>query len=174
MHRSTAYSNGNGMNIFQSEQYQRGIAVALVGLSLIVFVAVVSMVSSTERIWVRIGDRSFPVEVADTPALRARGLGSRDELLPSHGMLFLFPDMDPDRHAFWMKGMRFPLDIAWIRDGRVVFIERNIPADSKDIFRPPTEAESVLEVNASELSGVEPGDAVLVSSERDGIGFLPN
>jgi uncharacterized membrane protein (UPF0127 family) len=162
------------MNIFQGKQYQRGRVVVIAILSFIVLVVVVSRLSSMERIVVRIGDRSFLAEVADTPALRERGLGSRDELLSSRGMLFLFPDMDPDRYAFWMKGMRFPLDIAWIRGGRVIFIERNIPADSDGIFRPPTEAESVLEVNASELSGVELGDPVLVSSEGDDIGFLSN
>ena len=33
------------------------------------------------------------------------------------GMLFLLADDSP---AFWMKGMRFPIDIVWIRDGREV------------------------------------------------------
>ncbi|MFZ1720091.1 MAG: DUF192 domain-containing protein [Candidatus Moraniibacteriota bacterium] len=114
---------------------------------------------------VRIGDRQFLVELADTPALRERGLGYRETLLSGHGMLFLFPDRPPDRYAFWMKGMRFPLDIAWIRDGQVVFIERNIPAESEDIFRPLAEADSVLEVNAGDLSHVVTGDAVVVSDQ---------
>lgn len=112
---------------------------------------------------VRIGDRQFLVERADTPALRERGLGYREALPSGHGMLFLFPDRPPDRYAFWMKGMRFSLDIAWIRDGRIVHIEPSIPADSEDIFRPPTDADSVLEVNAGDFSHIVIGDAVVVS-----------
>ncbi len=112
---------------------------------------------------VRIGNRQFLVERADTPALRERGLGYRETLPSGRGMLFLFPDRPPDRYVFWMKGMRFPLDIVWIRDGQVVFIERNIPADSEDIFRPLAEADSVLEVNAGDLSDIVIGDAVIVS-----------
>ena len=34
---------------------------------------------------------------------------------PGTGMLFVFPDASP--RSFWMKGMRFCLDIIWIEDG---------------------------------------------------------
>lgn len=139
--------------------------VAVIGLLLMVSWHIHSRSRSHELISVRIGERSFLVEVVDTPSLRERGLGGRSGLPSGHGMLFLFPDIGPDRHAFWMKGMRFPIDIAWIRDARVIHIERNIPADSEDIFRPLTVAESVLEVNAGELSGIVTGDVVSFSRQ---------
>lgn len=138
---------------------------AAVVLILIICAYVITRSASFRQSVVRIGERRFLVELADTPALRERGLGFRDTLPSGQGMLFLFPDVNPDRYAFWMKGMRFPLDIAWIRDGRIVYIKRNIPADAEDIFRPPTLADSVLEVNTGELSGIVPGDAVQVSPE---------
>ncbi len=109
---------------------------------------------------IRIGGLEFRVEVANTPALRERGLGLRMELDPDSGMIFLFPDMSPGPYAFWMKDMRFPIDIAWIRSGHVFFIERNIPADSASIFHPPGDADMVLEVNASKLMDVSVGDSV--------------
>lgn len=109
---------------------------------------------------VTIGMRQWIVESASEPASRAQGLGSREFLSPGRGMLFLFPDVGPGKHAFWMKGMRFPLDIAWIRENRVIFIERSIPADSQDVFYPPEDADSVLEVNAGEMKGVMIGDRV--------------
>ena len=137
-------------------------AIACLALSLVSYVVLRSS-SSRGQLMARVGDRSFLVEVADTPVLRERGLGSREQISPSQGMLFLFPDIGPDRHAFWMKGMRFPLDIAWIRDGQIVHIERNIPVGSEDIFRPPVIAESVLEVNAGEFADISLGDAVSVS-----------
>lgn len=111
----------------------------------------------------RIGTEQFSIEIVDTPALRELGLGSREKLDSRWGMLFRFPEIGRDRYAFWMKGMRFPLDIAWIDEGRVVFIERNIPADSGNIFRPPVVADSVLEVNALALSDVAIGDTVEIT-----------
>jgi uncharacterized membrane protein (UPF0127 family) len=138
---------------------------AAVVLILIICAYVITRPVSFRQSVVQIGERRFLVELADTSALRERGLGFRDTLPSGRGMLFLFPDVNPDRYAFWMKGMRFPLDIAWIRDGRVVYIERDIPFDSRDIFRPPIEADSVLETNASELSDITPGESVLFSRD---------
>ena len=94
-----------------------------------------------------IGDVSFSLEVADTDAKRERGLGYRETLCERCGMLFLFDR--PDRYGFWMKGMRFPLDILWIREGAVVFLERNLdPNDQTRVFVPSAEADRVLELNA--------------------------
>lgn len=102
--------------------------------------------------------RTFAVEIADTPDARTKGLGGRDELCEACVMLFRFGT--PDRYPFWMNGMRFPLDIAWIRDGIIVHIERNIPADFPDVMTPDAPADSVLETNAGALSDVRIGDAV--------------
>ena len=40
-------------------------------------------------------------------------------------MLFVYDRPQPI--GIWMKDMRFPLDIIWIREGRVVHIEPNAP-----------------------------------------------
>ena len=47
-------------------------------------------------------------EIADTPETRRRGLSYRDELADGCGMLF------DKAGAFWMKGVRFPLDIVFL------------------------------------------------------------
>src|SRR3954468_18474194 len=60
----------------------------------------------------KIGDTVVEAEIADTGDLRGRGLGFRDGLKPGHGMIFIFDDASP--RSFWMKGMRFCLDIIWI------------------------------------------------------------
>ncbi|MEI7750247.1 MAG: DUF192 domain-containing protein [Candidatus Moraniibacteriota bacterium] len=109
---------------------------------------------------VTVGGRTFSAEVADTPASRELGLGLRDSLCSDCAMLFRFDA--PGIYPFWMKGMRFPLDLAWIRDGKVVFIEKNIPADSTAIMTPDAEAFEVIETNAGALSDVREGDAVVV------------
>lgn len=165
MHPSIEFLSKNGMKRLRNKTSQWVTWVAVIGLLCMVSWHAVSRPSSQGQITVHIGERLFLVEVVDTSSLRERGLGGRSGLSSGHGMLFLFPDIGPDRHAFWMKGMRFPIDIAWIRDARVIHIDRNISADSKDIFRPPVIADSVLEVNAGELFSLVPGDTVSFSGQ---------
>ncbi|MBI2036985.1 MAG: DUF192 domain-containing protein [Candidatus Liptonbacteria bacterium] len=71
-----------------------------------------------------VGERTFYVEIADTDEERTRGLAFRDKL-ESDGMLFLFETPGP--YGFWMKDVRFPLDIIFIREGRVFSLERGVP-----------------------------------------------
>lgn len=109
-----------------------------------------------------IGEATFAVEVADTPALRERGLGYRDSLCESCGMLFVFGHKEA--YGFWMKGMRFPIDILWIRDGTIIHIERSVDfRDQQRIYRPDTPADHVLELPAGtcEKRHIQRGDRVV-------------
>lgn len=76
------------------------------------------------------------------------GLGGRDSLPKDSGMLFVFPKAGV--FGFWMKGMRFPLDIVWIgADKRVVGVDPGIyPETYPGIFYPPSEIRYVLELNS--------------------------
>lgn len=104
------------------------------------------------------GGKLWTLDVAVTPEARALGLGERESYPAGRGMLFLFPN--PNQHGFWMKGMRFPIDIVFLRSGRVVFIERSFePADTR-IVAPPVPVDQVLEVNAGEADGLSPGDHI--------------
>lgn len=106
------------------------------------------------------------VLVADTPARHYRGLGGRDALLPYHGMLFLFGESG--RHAFVMRAMRFPIDIVWFQDGRVVDIAPNMQPDSVPDglhgYAPRAPANLVLELPAgwAERHGLSLGDRLLL------------
>jgi uncharacterized membrane protein (UPF0127 family) len=88
------------------------------------------------------------VDVADTPASREQGLSDRASLASDAGMLFVFPR--DDRYAFWMKDMRFSIDMVWLAsDGTVVYIVRNASPDSYPTsFMPDTPARYVLELPA--------------------------
>lgn len=108
-----------------------------------------------------IGAASFSVEIADTEAKREKGLGARDALCETCGMLFVFDR--PDTYGFWMKGMRFPLDILWIRDGKIVHIERNVNFhDQRRVYQSDQPADRVLEVNAGvcEKKNIWEGNAI--------------
>lgn len=117
------------------------------------------------RSGVRIGDKSFSVELALTQEQQALGLGERDSLAKNSGMLFVFKPARQE--TFWMKDMRFDLDIVWITDGKIVDISRHVTAPkegakTEDLptYSPNTEVDHVLEINAGEADGMKIGDRV--------------
>ena len=115
---------------------------------------------------VHVDGASVTAEVADDEASRQRGLSGRDSLDPDAGMLFLLPGDSP---SFWMKGMRFPIDIVWIKGARVVDVTADVPPpagtnEALATYSPDRPANRVLEVNAGWAArhGVERGDRVRV------------
>ena len=73
---------------------------------------------------INIGESVIMTEVVETAADQRRGLGDRDSLGQNKGMLFVYDK--PGVRSFWMKGMRFAIDIIWLRQGRIVLIEKNV------------------------------------------------
>ena len=91
---------------------------------------------------------SVVVAVADTDALRRRGLSGRPVLGELEGMLFVF-----DTEGEWgicMKDMNFPIDIIWVgQDGTVVTVAKDVSPDTyPQAFYPSVPARFVLEVPA--------------------------
>jgi len=113
---------------------------------------------------IRIAGRSVKVSIADTPASRERGLGGRAGLGPDEGMLFVFPE--DGRHAFWMKDMRFSIDIVWLSaDGYVIAIAPSVsPKTYPHSFAPQTPARYVVELPAgfSERYDLRAGDKIQI------------
>src|SRR3989338_8466255 len=75
----------------------------------------------------RVEIRGVPLvaEVAADSSSRKAGLSGRESLGENRGMLFLFEK--PGKYGMWMRRMRFPLDLVWIRENRVVDIEERVP-----------------------------------------------
>lgn len=97
--------------------------------------------------------RVFRVDVVDTPAGQAKGLGGRKHLAADEGMLFVYADKR--RHGFWMKGMFIPIDMIWLDNRSVVHIEHEVPppkpgTDDRALptYRPPEPGNFVLEIAA--------------------------
>lgn len=100
----------------------------------------------------KIDERVLSVEIVSTPEAITNGLSGRSEI-GSDGMLFIFPNKQ--KLVFWMKEMKFPLDIIWIADGKVVEITRDVPPPEGGVpfealprYSPDSEVDMVLEVNA--------------------------
>lgn len=77
-------------------------------------------------------------------------------------MLFIFEE--PGLYGFWMKDMKFDIDMIWLdKKGTVVHLEAAVPADSyPQIYYPSVPASYVLELNSgeSEQLGLDIGDIV--------------
>jgi len=74
------------------------------------------------------GRVTINVEVARSSQAQTRGLGGRPSLKKGTGMAF--PYNGPGLRGIWMKAMLIPIDILWIREGRIVAIEANVPPPS--------------------------------------------
>lgn len=109
-----------------------------------------------------INGHEFKVDLAETPKERQKGLGGRDQLCSDCGMLFIFGKKG--NYNFWMKDMRFNLDIIWISGDKIVYIARNRSYHDLSLINPGTEADKVLEINAglSDKYGFKEGDEVRI------------
>ncbi len=125
-----------------------GLAVALT------VVVVVTLTGGKEWATVQLGeDRAYLVKVADNPFERAHGLSGTvpADLGEAVGMLFVFDEAE--QQTFSMRGMRYPLDILWIRHGTIVKIDYGVPApqpgqEPKEVNSNPLKVDMVLEVPA--------------------------
>jgi uncharacterized membrane protein (UPF0127 family) len=112
--------------------------------------------------------KCFDVELAVTPEERSSGLMGRSHLDTGKGMLFVFDE--EGNHSFWMKDMRFALDIIWISADRdIVYVSSYTqpcevlkPCPS---ITPPEKAKYVLEINAGKAYEFEVGDKFTFSGD---------
>ena len=108
-----------------------------------------------------IGDASFAVELAVTARQQAQGLSGRPSLVPGTGMLFILAS--EGRPSFWMKDMRFPLDMVWISaEYAVVDITEDVPPPAPGqttselpTYMPAEPAQFVLQINAGETGSAD-------------------
>lgn len=112
----------------------------------------------------KVGDQSLILEIADTEEKRVQGLSDRDSLGENHGMLFVFDE--PGSYGFWMKDMRFPIDIVFLDVNlRVINVYQGVkPETFPTPFYPVAPAKYVLEINSGEASmlGIDTGAQVIL------------
>lgn len=102
---------------------------------------------------IKVAETLIKVELAKNDKERAQGLSERPGLPENEGMLFVFTE--DSRPRFWMKDMRFAIDIVWINDGKISQIDKNIlppePGTAEQdltLFLPNDPVDYVLEVAA--------------------------
>lgn len=151
-------------------RFEGGVAASRLGLLKTAFVLVLMIACNIGApdepppdAWLEIGGQRIWIEIADTAEKQSLGLGQRDSLAWDHGMYFEYSQSG--FYTYWMKGMRFSIDIVWLRNDRIVGFETNIPFEEDGngpTVRPRELIDAVLEVPAgySAANGWQIGDAV--------------
>ncbi len=94
-----------------------------------------------------INGTEISVRIAERALGQKKGLsGYTEESFKEDGMLFLFSESNV--RTFWMKDMNFNLDILWIENGKVVAMDRNVPAPFSRTDAPAQVSSNPLAVNA--------------------------
>ena len=110
-----------------------------------------------------IDDQAYLVAFAQTAAQQTQGLSDTACLPPDNAMLFIYDQ--PEVSAFWMKDMRYSLDIIWLDDaGKIISIAASATPESyPQTFQPSAPAKYVLEVVAGEAQrrGWQPGQTLI-------------
>ena len=105
------------------------------------------------------------LEVAQTPQQQAMGLMYRPALPDNRGMLFGFPSPQPV--SFWMKNVPVPLDMVFLQNGVVKYIQASAPPCATEpcpTYGPNTPIDKVIELRsgrAAELK-LKVGDIVKI------------
>ena len=137
----------------------------IAGVVLILSLGGLLYANREEQPTVVVDGREFVVQVADSSDERRLGLSGQDALNNDEAMLFIFDE--PGMHGFWMKDMRFSIDIIWIDENlRVVHLEENVsPSSYPESFIPSVDAKYVLEIYTGQAAaqGIGLGDAVQLS-----------
>lgn len=108
---------------------------------------------------------TFYVTIASSDQQKVTGLSNTNSLPQDEGMYFPFDKAG--YYGFWMKEMKYPLDILFIQNNKIVSLYQNIqpPKDVNmplEVYKPTEPADGVLEINAgiSKKYGFKTGDNV--------------
>lgn len=120
---------------------------------------------TAESNFVSIGHKKLKLLKAVTEEERKLGLSGRETLSPEEAMIFIFSYSDI--YPFWMKDMKFPIDIFWIDGtGVIVFIKESASPESyPNTFVSNVPAKLVLETTSgfARKNNVKIGDKIYFS-----------
>ncbi|MEA5507808.1 DUF192 domain-containing protein [Halotia wernerae UHCC 0503] len=108
---------------------------------------------------------TIELEVAKTQEQQEKGLMYRPALPANRGMLFKFPSPQPVK--FWMKNVPVPLDMVFLQNGVVEYVETSAPPCAGEpcpTYGPNVAVDTVLELRsgrAAELN-LQQGDRVKI------------
>jgi len=123
----------------------------LLTLLIIILGLVVFLFSQKEKRFANIylGGKIIRAEIVKRQREMAVGLSKYDDLNENQGMLFIFPVKT--KPGFWMKNMKFAIDIIWLNENKIVDLTANLLppiGDDLRVYYPKEPVNKVLEVKA--------------------------
>jgi uncharacterized membrane protein (UPF0127 family) len=116
--------------------------------------------ANVDELRVTIDGVTVIAEQATTTEAQRDGLSNRDAVPEGTGMWF---PIDPAQQTeVWMQDTRIPLDVVWIRDGRVTGVVTLQPCTSDRCPREtsPGVVDAILEAPADTFAGIANGTTV--------------
>lgn len=113
---------------------------------------------------VSVRDLKIDAKIVSKASDRKKGLSDIDSLPLSQGMLFVFENVGT--YSFWMKDMKFAIDIIWLDENKKIvsianyaYPEPGKKDDELTLYSPGSGAKYVLEINAglATLNGLQIG-----------------
>lgn len=110
------------------------------------------LIGKPHKSMVELNGQQITAEIAASPDARAIGLSKYKTLDNGRGMLFVHDQTQ--KQCFWMKDMKFPIDILWLgSDKQILYIEENVQSSTyPKQFCPDVPAKYVLEVNSGMIN----------------------
>ena len=105
-----------------------------------------------ELTWCIEKNKCLRLEVANTPYERKIGLMNRPILIENTAMIFLFDK--PTDQKFWMFNTLNPLDIVFIKNNKIVHLEKNMPVCKKQpcrLYGPNQLYDYAIELNSGDI-----------------------
>lgn len=98
----------------------------------------------------KIENKTFNLAIVTTEKEKQIGLSTQKSINNNQAMLFLFDT--PSYYSFWMKDMKFPIDILFINKDKIVDIYTNLKPFKENetpiIVTPKESSDKVLEIKA--------------------------
>jgi len=112
-----------------------------------------------------INNNKFNLLVAKTGKEQEIGLSKYTKLPKNQAMIFPFGK--EGYYGFWMKNMKFSIDIIFIRKGKIVTVYENVkppksPKDALPVYQPTQVSDTVVEINTglAKEQKIKTGDKV--------------
>jgi len=117
---------------------------------------------------IKIGDKNYEIFVTETDEDKNKGLSVFENIKDTQGMIFEFTE--EDFHSFWMKDMKFDIDMIFLdKNKKVIKIFENVTKETykndKDfqIFMPALKSKYVIEIKSGEVKKnlLKEGDVII-------------
>ena len=136
---------------------------------LTIVIVITLLLNSRKSTKVLVNGQTISVMVAKTDKEKQVGLSGKDKIGENQGMLFIFDK--PNYYSFWMKEMKFSIDIIYINGDKITTIVENAkpPSSASDnlaIYQPSEKSDKVLELNAGSADKLKIKTGTIVKIEN--------